>query len=231
MADSELVLGIDEAGRGPALGPMVLAAVALGPAAAERLLDLGVTDSKAFGSGDRGHARRLALLPHIERHATFVGIEICDVATIDAYVRRGHLNVLERERATALIRSAPPCARIVADGETLFAPLRATFLHLEAHNGGEAVHVAVAAASVCAKVRRDQLFACVNGRYAASLGPIGGAGYGQAAQAWVLRYTAAYGYLPPEARASWGWKQPSTQFRVGATPPRQLTLLESGISS
>ncbi|HEX7598918.1 MAG TPA: hypothetical protein VF518_11930, partial [Polyangia bacterium] len=46
----DLVLGVDEAGRGPALGPMVLAAVALDGKGATLLARHGVRDSKAFGS-------------------------------------------------------------------------------------------------------------------------------------------------------------------------------------
>lgn len=220
----DLVLGIDEAGRGPALGPMVLAAVALDPTASAHLTALGVTDSKAFGSGVQAHARRVALVVEIERAATFVAVEVCDVATIDNYVARRRLNVLERERAVCLIRRGPQCGRIVADGATLFAPLKAVYPQLEAHDGGESIHVAVAAASVCAKVRRDELFACVEQRYLATHGPIAGAGYGEGSQSWVNNFLEKFGELPPEVRASWGWRTSATLFRVGTAPAQQMTL-------
>ena len=47
MATVRITLGIDEAGRGPAIGPMVVAAVALDTRAAQRLTRAGLRDSKA----------------------------------------------------------------------------------------------------------------------------------------------------------------------------------------
>jgi ribonuclease HII len=203
---SDLVLGIDEAGRGPALGAMVLAAVALTPSASRRLSRAGVADSKSFGAGEEAHAARGALLRIIEETAAFIAIEICDVETIDAYVARGALNVLERERAELMIRAAPVCRRIVADGQRLFGPLGATFPHMRAVDRGESHHVAVAAASICAKVRRDELFACIAARYEAEFGPVRGWGYvNPATRAFTRAYVKRFGRLPPEARQSWPW--------------------------
>src|SRR3954471_21107383 len=162
---SRLVLGIDEAGRGPALGAMVLAAVALDPAAARKLSRAGVADSKSF-AGPKAHEARAEMVAVIERTAIWYSIEVCDVGVVDEYVADGRLNVLERECAKRLLDRAPPCKRLIADGRTLFSPLREHFPGLEARDRGESVHVAVAAASLCAKVRRDELFACIAGRYA-----------------------------------------------------------------
>jgi ribonuclease HII len=206
-AMSRLVLGIDEAGRGPALGAMVLAAVAVDPAAARRLSRAGVADSKSFGAGPEAHDKRLALYEIVCAHAAWISIDVCDVEVVDAYVARGALNVLERERAAAFIRAAPPCRRIVADGRRLFGPLSAEFPHLEALDRAESHHVAVAAASICAKVRRDELFACIAARYAADFGLVAGGGYVNAAtSAFARAYVRRHGTLPPEARHSWPWQ-------------------------
>jgi ribonuclease HII len=214
---TRLVLGIDEAGRGPVLGAMVLAAVALEPAASRRLARAGVADSKSFGSGPDAHERRTELLRLIEASAAWIGIEVCDVETIDAYVTRGALNVLERERAERLIAAAPPCKRIIADGRGMFSPLRASFPHLEARNRAESHHVAVAAASICAKVRRDDLFAVIAARYRHDFGEVGGRGYTNAAtRAFTTAYLRRYGTLPPEARQSWPWPGRPRQHRVRA---------------
>jgi ribonuclease HII len=204
---SKLVLGIDEAGRGPALGAMVMAAVAVDPAAARRLSRAGVTDSKAFGAGPDAHAKRQALYEIVRAHAVWIAIDVCDVEVVDAYVARGELNVLERERAAAFIRGAPPCRRIIADGKRMFLPLRQEFPHLEALDRAETRHVAVAAASICAKVRRDELFAIIAARYAPEFGLVAGGGYVNAAtRAFARAYVRRHGVLPPEARHSWPWQ-------------------------
>ena len=203
---SHLVLGIDEAGRGPALGPMVLAAVALAPSSARRLSRAGVADSKQFGAGEQAHARRTELALEVRAHAAHVAFEVCDVHTIDRYVTRGALNLLERERAAILIAGAPPSKRIVADGKRLFAQLRGRYPHLEARDHGESHHVAVAAASIVAKVERDRLFLEMAARYVADFGPIRGLGYSNAGtRAFALAYQARHGCLPPEARLTWPW--------------------------
>jgi ribonuclease HII len=201
-----LTMGLDEAGRGPGLGQLVLCAVALDEEVGARLVAMGVRDSKAFGSSDKSKAVRARLAAEIERLAAFVGYEVCEVPEIDAYVSRGGLNELEREKAEALIRRAPACGRIIADGKTLFGPLTARYPALEAKDRAEAEHVAVAAASVCAKARRDALFAAIAERYAPDFGPLAGGGYvNPKTQAFIAEYRRRFGQLPPEARKSWPW--------------------------
>jgi ribonuclease HII len=202
----QLVLGIDEAGRGPGLGPMVLAAVALNEAAASLLAEAGVRDSKAFGSSTAGRHTRARLADLVRHHATWADTEICEVAEIDAYVARGKLNELERDRARALIRRAPACVRIIADGRALFSPLAAHFTALEARDRAESTHAAVAAASVCAKALRDHLFEEIVRRHHAEFGELRGGGYVNSATcAFVAAYVQRHGCLPPEARKSWPW--------------------------
>ena len=232
------MLGIDEAGRGPALGAMVLAAVALAPAASRRLTRAGVADSKSFGSDGRARATRQRLATLIQEHAAYFSLEVCDVETIDSYVRRGALNVLERERAEVLVRAAPACKRIVADGKRLFGALRATFPHFEATDRAESKHVAVAAASILAKVHRDHLFAQIAARYEPQFGPIHGGGYVNACtRAFTSAYRARFGALPPEARSSWPWPDLVEATPQGAATPgsvrrrRASTLVSASLAT
>lgn len=199
-----VTLGIDEAGRGPVLGPMVLAAVAVRTRAAAALTRAGVTDSKAFGAGDDAHARRSELAERVRALAESVVLEVVEPAEIDRRVAVNQLNHLEREVAERLIAQSPPARRIVCDGERLFGPLCERFPHLEARDRGESAHVAVAAASIVAKVRRDQLFREIAARYEPDFGPLRGGGYDNAATRRFLdAYVARHGCLPPEARRSW----------------------------
>jgi len=203
---SDLVLGLDEAGRGPILGPMVMAAVALRPSRAAALTRAGVMDSKRFGAGPEAHAARAALLPRILEAAAWWEVCVIDVAEVDRFTRRGHLNRLEQQRAAGFIRSAPPVRRVVCDGARLFAPLRALHPRLDALDHGEEQHVAVAAASVLAKVRRDELFHKISARYRPEFGPIRGGGYmNDATRAFLRAYIERRASLPPEGRRSWPW--------------------------
>ncbi len=198
----KLTIGIDEAGRGPVIGPMVLAAVCLDTNAARILSRKGVRDSKVFGAN--GHERRSELAAEVRAIATHIEIRVTDVAVIDRRMRRGELNVLERELACDMLGCSPTATRIVADGKVLFDSLRDRYPQLEAHNKGESKHCAVAAASIVAKVRRDEIFARIAARYAPAFGQITGGGYVNAATRRFLRaYAEQHRRLPPEARRSW----------------------------
>ena len=201
---NRLTLGIDEAGRGPAIGPMVMAAVALDSRNAAVLTRKGLCDSKSYGAGDDAHAIRTELAGEIRRRASFVATIEVESTEIDERVSRGELNVLERELATKLIGQAPSCDRIIADGKRMFAALCARFDKFESHDRGEEKHAAVAAASVIAKVLRDERFTAIKRRYEVELGPIAGGGYANAAtRQWVRAYVERYKKLPDEARRSW----------------------------
>ena len=204
--NNDLVLGIDEAGRGPGIGPMVLAAVALDKTGTAFLARAGVRDSKTFGSGAAGRQRRAELASVVHQHAAWCAVEICEVSEIDEHVAQGRLNHLERECARRLVQRAPPCSRIIADGHTLFSALASDFAQLEAHDRAESLHLAVAAASVCAKALRDELFAAIAGRYRSEFGELGGGGYvNPATCAFVAEHVRRTGRLPEEARKSWPW--------------------------
>lgn len=202
-----MILGIDEAGRGPVLGPMVVAGVVLEPQAASALTRRGVTDSKDYGSGQDARDRRSALAEHVMRLAVDVQVEIFDHEEVDRYCDQGLLNELERVAATRIIERTVPVNKVIADGEKVFGLLRQRYAHLRAFNFGEQHHVAVAAASIIAKVKRDALFGDIAARYDSEFGPVRGGGYVNAATAdFVRRYHARYRRFPDETRRSWSWK-------------------------
>lgn len=198
--------GVDEAGRGPILGPMVIAVVALDRGGAISLGKRGICDSKAV-SGPKAKERRRELAEVIQRRALGVAVRVIEVAEVDAYTFRGELNVLERKVVLELLRElrTPDDAKVICDGANMFAPLRKMFANLQAVNNGEGAHVSVAAASIVAKDARDQAFAQIAARYEADFGPITGGGYLNAGTRRFLEaYEARHGCLPPEARKSWG---------------------------
>ena len=206
---NRLTLGIDEAGRGPAIGPMVMAAVALDSRNAAALTRAGLCDSKTYGAGEEAHAIRCELDKQIRARARFVTtIEVAH-SEIDERVSRGELNVLERELASRMIEEAKStldCTidKIIADGKRMFAPLCQRFERFESHDRAEEKHASVAAASVVAKVIRDDRFNQIKRQYEDQLGPIAGGGYANAAtRKWLRAYVELHGKLPAEARLSW----------------------------
>lgn len=201
------VYGVDEAGRGPILGPMALAVVLLDDLGTATLTSLGVQDSKRFGAGDKAREARAELARQIQQHAVAFAVELVPVEVIDEHTFRGRLNYLEREVACRLLErlTCPRDAFILCDGARLFAQLRLQYPRLEAHNNGESRHVAVAAASILAKHARDSAFEEIGQRYAPQFGKISGGGYLNAATRRFLdAYAQLHGGLPPEARKSWG---------------------------
>ncbi len=130
------VAGIDEAGRGPWAGPVVAAAVVLGPRWPE-----GLGDSKRLSP-----ARRTALYPEILAAAE-VGIGLAEVAEIDR-LNIVNASELAMERAYAGLGAVGA----VVDGPRLPPWL---YGRGEAVVGGDGRVAAVAAASIVAKVWRD----------------------------------------------------------------------------
>lgn len=218
------VYGVDEAGRGPILGPMAMAVVVLDRKATRTLTKLGVQDSKRFGAGTKAQEQRAALTAHIHQHAKAWACELVSVQIIDEHTFRGQLNRLEQDVALQLLRQlgASLEAAIICDGANLFRPLQRHFPQLQAVNDGESHHVAVAAASIIAKHARDTAFAEICSRYEPEFGPVAGGGYANAAtRRFLTAYAAARGGLPPEARKSWGAEKLPVQ-----APTRQLSLAE-----
>ena len=137
-----LVAGVDEAGRGPLAGPVVVAAVILRPGHG---LD-GLDDSKRLTE-----ARREALYPQILAGALAWRVEFVQCAEIDA------LNILQATLAgmcRALRGLSPAAQRARIDGNQLPRDLPCP---AEAVVGGDALEPAIMAASILAKVSRDRL--------------------------------------------------------------------------
>jgi len=228
-----MILGIDEAGRGPVIGPLVLCGVWVRSAHQRRLVELGVRDSKAFGSTAAAQRRRGQLADQIRGVAVCVTLLTVEAAEVARRTRLGELNLLEQELALAVIANGPPARRIVADGERLFGCLTETHPQLRAQDRADQDSPAVSAASILAKVERDRRFHEIVAGLEAELGPIRGGGYANRETAAFLRaYFERHGELPPEVRECWSWSvlREIARLKAGAGPVRraeQLTLPET----
>ena len=146
-----LVAGVDEAGRGPLAGPVVAAAVIL-----DDLRPIqGLNDSKKLTP-----LRREKLYDEIRAKALCCSIAQASVEEID------RLNILQAtllamRRAVEGLRLKP--CKVLVDGNRLpVLPMRA-----EAIVKGDARVAEISAASILAKVHRDQLCAALDAQYPA----------------------------------------------------------------
>ena len=158
------VAGVDEAGRGPLAGPLVIAAVIL----PQDVFIAGLNDSKQLSA-----AKRDALYDEIIAKAVAMEVNIVSVSNIDKYniyaaTQRGMAEVLEHlpvQPEVALIDAMPVQ---VAGMETV------PIVH------GDALSASIAAASIIAKVTRDRIMARLDAKFPA-YGFASNKGYGSGA--------------------------------------------------
>lgn len=144
-----LIAGVDEAGRGPLCGPVVAAAVILDPARPV----LGLKDSKRLSE-----TKRMALAEEVKRNALAWCVTRAEVAEIDQ-LNILHATLLAMQRAVEGLAVTPLKALI--DGNRcpqLSVPCAAVV------KGDDSVP-AIAAASILAKVTRDQDMLALDAQY------------------------------------------------------------------
>ncbi|WP_083884193.1 ribonuclease HII [Nocardia higoensis] len=178
------VAGVDEAGRGPCAGPLVVAACLLAPKAYDRLADLD--DSKKLTE-----ATREQLFPVITRLALAYEVVVIPAWEVDA-IGIHVANIEGMRRAVAGLRQRP--GYVLTDGfrvPGLAVPSLPVI-------GGDATAACIAAASILAKVTRDRIMVDMDRRHP---------GYGFAAHKGynTSEHIAALKRLGPcpEHRRSW----------------------------
>ena len=95
-----MICGVDEAGKGPVVGPLVVAAVAVKNA--KEIENLGVKDSKQLNPVKRKELAKLI------KDKFDYAVEIIEAETADKYRRQNKLNELNREAFERLISKLDP---------------------------------------------------------------------------------------------------------------------------
>ncbi|MFO8115855.1 MAG: ribonuclease HII [Halorubrum sp.] len=226
-----MYLGVDEAGKGPVLGPMVAAAVLASPAS----LPADVDDSKRLPP-----ERREAIDEAIRgTDGVAVGVAFVEPAEIDrpdtdmntltvrGQARAVRAALAEREAMTPGERPEKP-VRVVADAgdtsEARFARRLGEFVErdgdaecgvddpgidalpavdVEAFHGADEADPVVGAASVVAKVARDARMAAIDVGYPAYDGVGSGYPSDPSTRSFLRDYVADHGEVPDCARRSW----------------------------
>ncbi|MBF0819632.1 ribonuclease HII [Streptococcus acidominimus] len=138
----EFIAGIDEVGRGPLAGPVVAAAVMLPKGCKIRYLN----DSKKIPK-----VKHQSIYQEVMEKAVAVGIGIKDSQVIDA------VNIYEATKLAmleALEQLSQEPQHLLIDAMTLDRPIAQTSIIK-----GDATSLSIAAASIVAKVTRDQMMA------------------------------------------------------------------------
>ena len=153
------VAGVDEVGRGPLAGPVVCAAVVLPIENAKRIC--GIDDSKKLSP-----KKRAALAEEIKRTALSLRIEEVQAETID------EINILQATRLDFVLTDGNMTLDLDLPQQSIVK--------------GDALVYSIGAASIVAKVYRDELMK----RYAAEFPQYGferNAGYGTAEHIRAIR--------------------------------------------
>jgi ribonuclease HII len=149
-----LVAGVDEVGRGALFGPVVAAAVILPDGALSGLAAAGVRDSKQLSAMQREH-----LAAQIQAKSVDYSIGVASVREID------RLNILQASLLAmqrAILQLHPQPEVCLIDGNQKVPGLA---IPQQTLIKGDQQSLAIAAASIIAKVWRDQLIVRLAAKY------------------------------------------------------------------
>lgn len=197
-----MICGIDEAGRGPVIGPLVIACVCVEDD--DGFIKLGVKDSKRHSP-----KRRDVLADKIHKMGK-CAVRVVTAKDIDALRSQMTLNVIEANGFSSLINeTCPEGSTVYVDSasanEEKFAQMIKSNLDKEvkivSEHGADDTYPVVSAASVVAKVRRDEEVKRISEELDVDIG----SGYPSDpnTRKFLKRWVQEHGELPPYTRASW----------------------------
>lgn len=223
--------GVDEAGRGPVIGPLVVGAVAIPTTDIELLVEHGIRDSK-----DLTHKKRVAMAAWFHEQAGERGwlheIIVCPPRRIDAAVKNNGLNLLEVELFAEALN---PFKRKVIDGIQIlndacdvnaqrFTDRIAARLTewpwphstMSSEHKADTNHVIVGMASILAKICRDEHIDTLK----EELGFPIGSGYPSDPNTKAALPALLTGEAPHES-LRWSWKTVQREWQAlhGEAPP------------
>jgi ribonuclease HII len=154
-----MIIGIDEAGRGCIIGPMVICAAAINPLDEYKLKELGVKDSKKLTPNQRER-----LFPKVARMCKYATVKIT-AHELNALMEKHNLNEIEAMKvAQAIDQLALRGATVFVDSPdnvpAKFAKRIERYMRTKhkivAANKADDRYLIVGAASIVAKVTRDR---------------------------------------------------------------------------
>ncbi len=165
------IAGIDEAGRGPMIGPLVVCGVVVDTQGMREILSLGLKDSKLLSP-----KKREALFPEIKRIALKTVLRKISARTIDRLRNRGvSLNTIEMKAFAQTLLELHPREVYLDAADVIADRFGATVKRLAGDGVGKCRIVSehkadlrypiVSAASIIAKVERDKEIRRLHSKY------------------------------------------------------------------
>jgi ribonuclease HII len=198
-----MISGIDEAGKGPVLGPMCVAGVLMEDAANGALLKLGVKDSKQLAPKKRevlaGEIKKIANKYFVLEVSALQIDELRKLMTMNEIMVVCYAKVLEELRPDhAFVDAADVIARRF--GENIKKKYTRDITITSEHEA-DVKYPIVSAASILAKVRRDMLVKELGEKIGEDLG----SGYPSDPKTihFLENWVKEHGLLPDFARSSW----------------------------
>ena len=194
-------LGIDEAGRGSVLGPLVIAGVLIPENKRVILERMGVKDSKRLTP-----SRRIILSRKLKKMFTYETV-ILSAQDIDRKRAEGiNLNEMERMAMEEIILKINP-QKAILDAVDIKAErfqekiAKSTGVDVVAEHKADDNYIEVGAASIIAKQTRDEIIAEINKDYR----KMGGIGSGYPSDPTTKKFLTNFTYddMPDFVRKSW----------------------------
>jgi ribonuclease HII len=198
-----MISGIDEAGKGPVLGPMCVAGVLMDDTANGALLKLGVKDSKQLAPKKRevldGDIKKIAAKYFVLEVSAFQIDELRKIMTMNEIMVVCYAKVLEELRPDHAFVDA---ADVIAQrfGENIKKKYMREITITSEHEA-DVRYPIVSAASILAKVQRDMLVKELGEKIGADIG----SGYPSDPKTilFLENWVNEHGSLPDFARSSW----------------------------
>jgi ribonuclease HII len=200
-----MICGIDEAGRGPVIGPMIIAGVNYHND--NILIDNNVGDSKKISS-----KRRVELAKIIKESTPNFEIIKISASDIDDMRKIMTINEIEVNAFSAIINKLKPdiCYVDAADvndvrfGENILSRLKIKTRIISKHKA-DSIYPIVGAASILAKTIRDEEIFKISKILQKKLNIPMGSGYPSdpVTTNFLNSWFKTYGFFPPYVRNSW----------------------------
>jgi len=201
-----LIAGVDEAGRGPVIGPLVIAGVSIDESDLPKLVNLGVKDSKLLSP-----QRREKLVSQIKKvalncHTVFLSPPEIDIV-VESRRKLHKLNRLEAVAMARLLTILKPDVAYVDASDVLadrfaehIAENLSFKLKIVSEHKADVKYPIVSAASIIAKVERDKVISQLQKKY-------GNMGCGYPSDSNTIKFLEdwirKFGSYPDFVRKSW----------------------------